>query len=265
VGIVITVASQKGGVGKTTSAVNLAASLALAGREVCLLDFDPQGNASSGVGFHKPPSVVPQDSRKGQSKGFPVHGFTSKPLKSYVKATQFAHLHVVPAQPEFGLLELIQHVQGKGLPAFRTQVQSLLQAHEYLILDCPPSLGGMPTIALSVSQKVLIPVQCEYYAMEGLSQILPVIQDIAKETNADLSIGGLLLTMFSPELELSKDVAQEIRGYFKDTVFRTLIPRDVVLAEAASHGVPAFHYDSLSRGAWSYLELAREVLRHDWT
>jgi chromosome partitioning protein len=139
-------------------------------------------------------------------------------------------------------------------------VRSVAAGFEFVLMDCPPSLGGLPTIALSVSDAVLIPIQCEYYAMEGLSQILPVIKKVNASTNKDLKICGLLLTMFSEGLELSHDVVREVVEYFPDLVFRTIVPRDVVLAEAASHGVPAFQYAPLSRGAWSYLELAKEVL-----
>lgn len=132
-----------------------------------------------------------------------------------------------------------------------------------MLVDCPPSLGGLPRVALALSDRVLVPIQCEYYAMEGLSQILPIIQDIRSSINSSLEIGGLLLTMFSDDLELSHDVVREITQYFKEAVFRTIIPRDVTLAEAASHGLPSFHYAPMSRGTWSYLELAQEVIENE--
>lgn len=130
-------------------------------------------------------------------------------------------------------------------------------------MDCPPSLGGIPTLALSSSDAVMIPVQCEYYAMEGLSQILPVIEDLQATSRPDLKIAGLLLTMYASELELANEVVGEIQKYFPRLVYRTIIPRDVALAESASHGLPIFYYQPLSRGAWSYLELTREVLGHE--
>ena len=261
---VLTVASQKGGVGKTTTAVNLSASLALAGKRILLVDFDPQGNASSGVGFSR---LTPGHSRSrdGSTRGYLSQAISGKSISPLLRTTRFENLSVLASCPDLSVLEVIQRAQGKGLEEFRRQVELVGQGFELVVIDCPPSLGGLPTIALGVSHRVLIPVQCEYYAMEGLSQILPIIQKVRSTTNADLQIGGLLLTMFSEGLELSMEVVEEVREYFKDSVFRTVIPRDVVLAEAASHGLPAFHYAPTSRGAWSYLELAKEVLEHDWT
>ena len=253
-GTIITLASQKGGVGKTTSAVNLAASLALAEKRVLLLDFDPQGNASSGVG-----SPAEHD-----GAGLLSFGLQQNNLSELIHETSFANLLVVQSSSDLARLELIQQAQGPSLPAFRSHVRRLREEFDFVLFDCPPSLGGLPTIALSCSDFVLIPVQCEYYAMEGLSQILPVIQQLREVNNLDLKIGGLLLTMFSDRLELSHEVAREVRGYFQDEVFDAVIPRDVILAEASSHGLPVYHYDPLSRGAWSYVELAKEVLDHGW-
>ena len=261
-GIVVTVASQKGGVGKTTTVVNLAASLALAGRRVLLFDFDPQGNASSGVGLAeafgagKPPKP---------DAGYLSAALAGKSVAGFLRRSGFDNLTVVVSFPDLSELPLIHECQGRGLEKFRKQVRETAQDFDVVIFDCPPSLGGLPTIALSVSHRAVIPIQCEYYAMEGLSQILPVINKINKTTNIDLQIGGLLLTMFSEDLQLCQDVVSEVREYFGGAVFRTVVPRDVVLAEAASHGLPAFHYGPESRGAWSYIELAKEVLEHDWT
>jgi len=133
---------------------------------------------------------------------------------------------------------------------------------DFVLIDCPPSLSGLPTVALNLSDSVIIPIQCEYYAMEGLSQILPIVNKVQKTTNPDLRIGGLLLTMFSEELELSHDIVDQVREYFPGLVFDSIIPRDVILAEAASHGCPVFEYDSTSRGAWAYVELGKEVMRN---
>lgn len=261
-GTILTVASQKGGVGKTTTVVNLSASLGLAGRRVLLVDLDPQGNASSGVGFSRPSS---EDASRATTKGLLGLARSGKPLRSIVKATRFENLSAVVATPELSDLELIRSVQAEGGTDFRKRVGALAGDFDLTIIDCPPSLGGLPTLALSLSDRVLVPIQCEYYAMEGLSQILPIIYSLQKTTNPDLQIAGLLLTMYEHDLELARDVAAEVTDYFKGLVLRTVIPRDVVLAEASSHGVPAFHYVPASRGAWSYLELAKEVLEHDWS
>lgn len=259
----LTIASQKGGVGKTTTAVNLAASLALGGRKTLLFDLDPQGNASSGVGL--PKAALPR--QRGSAKTLGVLGAVSEDqsLAGFIQATKIQNLSAIPASVDLSNLDLIRVVLERHLEGFRTLLEDAAQGFDYVLIDCPPSLGGLPTIALSLSHRVVIPVQCEYYAMEGLSQILPLIQKLQGGSNPELDIEGLLLTMFSNDLELSQEVVREVGDYFADKVFRTIIPRDVVLAEAASHGLPALEYAPLSRGAWSYLELAKEVLSHDWS
>jgi chromosome partitioning protein len=261
-GKAITIASQKGGVGKTTTAVNLASTLCLGGKKVLLFDLDPQGNASSGVGFHRPSPPTP--GTRGKNPHILLSTIISgESLSPFIYQASIDNLSVIPSSAELSELEIIKEVQDSALPKFRKQVESVAQKFDYILIDCPPSLGGLPTIALNVSDYVLVPIQCEYYAMEGLSQILPVIRDLQRTTNPKLKIFGLLLTMFSSDLQLSHDIVEEVRGYFQDIVFDCLIPRDVVLAEAASHGLPAFLYNSTSRGAWSYIELAKEVLSHE--
>jgi chromosome partitioning protein len=182
-----------------------------------------------------------------------------------VQPTRFQNLSVILSTPDLTELDIIQDVQGRALVRFVKDLRALARPYDVVVMDCPPSLGGLPTLALTASDLVLVPVQCEYYAMEGLSQILPLISKLQNSTNRELGILGFLLTMFSDELELSHEVVAEVRRYFKNLVFETTIPRDVALPESASHGLPAFHYDPVSRGAWSYAELSREVLRHDWT
>lgn len=262
----ITVASQKGGVGKTTTSVNLAAGLGLAGKKCLLFDFDPQSNATSGVSRSKleefpeshlaaeAPREAPPFIRALHSPGF---------FPGLVEETVFENLWVLPSNISLSDIDTIQLLQAHHLDLWREQIQSLKRLFDVILIDCPPSLGGIPTLALSVSEEVIIPVQCEYYAMEGLSQILPVIEEIQGRGEIDLSIAGLLLTMFADELELSRDVLAEIEGYFPDLVYRSIIPRDITLAESASYGLPIFYYSPFSRGAWSYLNLTREVLNHE--
>ena len=257
-GTLITLASQKGGAGKTTTAVNLAASLPLANKKVLLLDLDPQGNASSGVGFPKTDKPEP-------TPGFLASTMQGRDIDPFIRETSFENLSLISSSEDLSRLDLIQKLLAGDLEPFRTQIRRGASVFDFVLFDCPPSLEGLPTIALACSDYVLVPIQCEYYAMEGLSQILPIIHNVRSGINPHLSIGGFLLTMYCDELDLSREVAREVRDYFDSTVFSTLIPRDVVLAEASSHGRPAYHYAPLSRGAWSYLELAREVLQNEWS
>ncbi|HLU50006.1 MAG TPA: ParA family protein [Planctomycetota bacterium] len=250
----ITVASQKGGVGKTTTAVNLATSLSLAGHSVLLIDLDPQSNATSGVGLDRASS--PDDLRYLSALR------AGKTLERYLRETPIPGLCALPSSPECADLELVHDLIASPAGKLRQALSRATKDFEYVLIDCPPSLQGPPTIALHLCDSVIVPIQCEYYAMEGLSQILPVIQKVQDNTNRNLQIEGLLLTMFSPDLELSRDVVDEITTYFPGQAFRTVVPRDVTLAEASSHGQPAIQYDPSSKGAWSYLELAREVMAH---
>ena len=248
-GGIFAIASQKGGVGKTTTAVNLAACLTLAGKKVLLVDLDPQGNATSGVGILR--------SEKSFLRTCLIE---NHPVASAIRESAFPGLLVLPSSIELSDLQLHTQIKPRKIKAFQRLMGRLAASYDYLIIDCPPSMGLLPELALSVANFVIVPVQCEYYAMEGLSQILPEIEQIQKEVNPKLRVGGLLLTMFDPELELSHEVAKEVGSYFQQLVYRTTVPRDVTLAEAASHGQAIVSYDITSRGAWSYICLAKEVL-----
>lgn len=251
----ITVASQKGGVGKTTTVINLAASLCLAGRKVLLMDLDPQANATSGVGVEVPAA---------DSDEFPYLSalLNGDPLEPFICETEHENLWVLPSSPEASDLRVVRDLEAADADELRQRMRDAAEPFDYVVLDCPPSLAGIPTLALELSDGLIVPVQCEYYAMEGLSQILPLVKKIKNSTNPSLEIEGLLLTMFSQELDLSHDVVDQVAEFFEGGTFASIIPRDVLLAEATSHGCPAFQYDCESKGAWAYVELAREVMEN---
>jgi chromosome partitioning protein len=245
----IAVVNQKGGVGKTTTAVNLAASVAAAERKTLLIDLDPQGNASSGVGVH--PRTVERsiyDALIGRAS-----------LKDVLQPTELTSLSLVPSKQDLvaAEFELIDDPQR----AFRLRrlIEDLLEQEtfEYVFIDCPPSLGILTVNALSAADRVLVPMQCEYYALEGLTSLMATI-DRVRSMNAGLEVEGIVLTMFDPRNNLAHQVAEEVKRHFR--VFESVIPRNVRLSEAPSHGKPALLYDVQSKGAQGYLSLARELL-----
>jgi chromosome partitioning protein len=250
---IICIANQKGGVGKTTTAVNLAASLAVAERKTLLVDMDPQGNAGSGVGIEK------EKLRESIYDGL-VNGTD---LTSIVVKTALPHLDIIPSTTDLAGAEL-ELVSAEGREKrLKNALVALTGSYDYIIIDCPPSLGLLTINAMTAADSVLIPLQCEYYAMEGLSQMLNTIRLVRKGLNPHISIEGILLTMFDSRVNLARQVCEEIRNHFNDSAFSTVIPRNIRLSEAPSHGKPVLLYDITSRGAASYLDLAKEIIKRE--
>lgn len=249
-GKIISIANQKGGVGKTTTSVNLGACLAHLGKRVLLIDIDPQGNATSGVGIEK--ADVDQC----------VYDIIVDDVdaKKVIKATQIERLDVIPATIQLAgaEIELVPTISREV--RLKRAIEPIKQYYDYILIDCPPSLGLLTINALTASDSVIIPVQCEYYALEGLSQLLNTIRLVQKHLNSDLMIEGVLLTMLDARTNLGIQVIDEVKKYFQDKVYQTIIPRNIRLSEAPSHGQPIILYDPRSRGAEVYLELAKEVV-----
>jgi chromosome partitioning protein len=249
-GKIISIANQKGGVGKTTTSVNLGACLAYIGKKVLLVDIDPQGNATSGAGI---------DKGEVQQCIYDVL-VDDVDIKDVIKPTEVERLYSVPATIQLAgaEIELVPTISREV--RLKRALETIKEEYDFIIIDCPPSLGLLTINALTASDAVLIPVQCEYYALEGLSQLLSTVRLVQKHLNHDLMIDGVLLTMLDARTNLGIQVIDEVKKYFQDKVYRTIIPRNVRLSEAPSHGEPIIIYDSKSRGAEVYLDLAKEVV-----
>ncbi len=252
-GKIIAVANQKGGVGKTTTSVNLAAGLAVEEKKVLLVDADPQGNATSGSGIER--SV----SRKTLYNAM----VQDEPLENIILSTELPLFWVLPADKNLAGAEIELVEQEKREYKLKNTLKSIKDFYDYIIIDCPPSLGLLTVNSLTAADSLLVPIQCEYFALEGVTELFDTLAHLRRVLNPQLTIEGLLLTMYDERTNLSSAVAQDLRDFYGTQVLETVIPRNVRLAEAPSYGKPIILYDIRSKGAASYIKLAKEILNHE--
>ncbi|GAB6271726.1 chromosome partitioning protein ParA [Smithella sp. F21] len=249
---IICIANQKGGVGKTTTAVNLSASLAAANKKTLLIDADSQGNSTSGLGID----------RMLYDKSNFYHAMIGQvPLESVIVQTVLPNLDMIPSNQDLIGMEVeFVYLENREI-RLRKLLKNLARPYDFIVIDCPPSLGFMTVNALVAADSLIVPLQCEYYAMEGLGHLLNTVKLVKADLNPQLALGGILLTMFDPRNTLSHRVTEDVRKHLGKKVFQTIIPRNVRLSESPSHGLPIILYDIKSRGAIAYMELAQEILR----
>lgn len=250
-GKIISIVNQKGGVGKTTTAVNLAAAVGLAGKKVLLVDADPQGNSTSGYGINKKQAAATSyELLIGQGK-----------LENAVIKTEFKNIDLVPSSMDLAAAEVdlieIEHREAQ----LKMALAAARERYDYIFIDCPPSLGLITINSLNASDTVLVPIQCEYFALEGLSQLMASVRQVKRLYNPTLEIEGIVLTMYDGRLNLTQQVVSEIKKYFADKLYKTVIPRAVRLSEAPSYGMPIQYYDKRSKGSEAYCDLAKEFLK----
>ena len=250
---VIAVANQKGGVGKTTTAVNLAACIGTLKKKVLLIDFDPQGNASSGVGV---------DKEEITTSIYDVV-INQTPISEAMIETKSKNLWVCPASIDLAGAEIELVSMENRNELLKKQILVIKDSFDYIIIDCPPSLGLLTLNAFAAADSLLIPIQCEYYALEGLSMMVQTVKSLKQSVNPKLCFEGVLLTMFDSRTNLSNQVTEEVKKFFPDSVFKTVIPRNVRLSEAPGYGEPIISYDKYSKGARSYLKLAKEIVKNN--
>lgn len=247
---VITVFNQKGGVGKTTTVINLSHAFAKLGRKVLIVDMDPQGNSTSGLG------IIDFDMM--------IYDFLMEENKDAIYKTNYEHIDIIPSNGEFAGVEIELAKNGNWQYRLKKSLDPLVNKYDYVLIDSPPSLGILSMMSLIASNYIIIPVQCEYYALEGVSQLMDTINLVKSNFNGDLKIGGVLMCMYDGRTNLSLQVVEEVKNFFKDKVYKTIIPRNVRLAEAPSFGMSIFEYDPNSKGALAYFNLAKEIEGVRW-